>query len=100
MVKGELRSILGRIGIKLEAETSRGCTKYRVVPMEMVGVLLQHISFRSLDPSADSGTDTVRELVLREKQYNRLLDAVQQSTANQGKLSVKSARATKRRRTS
>ena len=101
MVKGELRSVLGRIGIKLDAESPRGCSKYRVIPIEMVGTLLQHISFRSLDASVDSGAETVRELLLREKQYNRMLDAVQQSTAKQGKQVLKSSsNKAKRRRTS
>jgi hypothetical protein len=101
MVKGELRSILSRIGVKLDAETPRGCVKYRVVPIPMVATLLEHISFRSLDPTVDSGSDTVRELLMREKQYARLLDAVQQSTDSQEKQLFKvGARTAKRRRTS
>jgi hypothetical protein len=100
MVKGELRTILGRIGIKLDAETRRGCSKFRVVPIEMVGDLLHHISFRSLDASVDSGAETIRELIVREKQYNRMLDAVQLSTAKQGtQLARFSGNKAKRRRT-
>lgn len=100
MVKGELRSILSRIGVKLEAERPRGCVKYRVVAIPMVSTLLEHISFRSLDSTADSGAETVRELLLREKQYNRLIDAVQQSTANQNKQLFRTGGgAAKRRRT-
>jgi hypothetical protein len=79
MVKGELRSVLNRLGIKLDPECSRGCSKYRVVPHDEVKRLLEHISFRSLDPSSDSGSDTLRELIIREKAYNKLLDSIQQS---------------------
>jgi hypothetical protein len=80
MVKGELRSILNRIGVKLDPECSRGCTKYRVMPNDSVAELLPHISFRSLDPDSDSGVETVQALLQREKEYTRLLDAVQSST--------------------
>ena len=79
MVKGELRSILARIGVKLEGERPRHCTKFRVVPHDSVKDLLPHLSFRSLDPDADSGSETLRELMQRERAYTRLLDAVQHS---------------------
>ena len=82
MIKGELRSVLNRIGIRLDPEVARDCSKYRVVPNEHVETLLEHISFRSLDPSAESGSEVIKELVRREKEYSRLLDAVEHSKTN------------------